>query len=120
MHRSPRRIHCYSYGLSLLLIIFAGTSNCFAAGEAASDGRIRIVNCNANVRSLKRGVCANHLSAEDFRVLSPGVSWWYNWSFETDDSPPAGVSMEFFPMAWGDSPSQLNGLEQYLAAGHRP
>ena len=85
----------------------------------ADATRPRIVPCDQPVQSYKRGVCENHLSAEDFRALAPGVSWFYNWHYETKDVPPQGVNMEFLPMCWGDSQDRLTGLDQYLNT-HKP
>lgn len=79
---------------------------------------IRVVACDAPVQSRKRGVCENRLDGPDFEELAPGVSWYYDWSPTTRDVPPAGVSMEFLPMAWGDRPEDLSGLEAYLADHH--
>ncbi len=87
-----------------------------SAGPAADVSRgIRVFNCDQPVRSAKRGVCANALSETDFRLLAPGVSWFYNWHYETKDNPPPGVDFEFVPMAWGDRPADLAGLEHYLS-----
>lgn len=69
--------------------------------------------------SLKRGICAKNLSPDDFRVLAPGVSWWYNWSFEPDAAVPPG-GPEFVPMLWGDSPELWNGLDRALRTLPRP
>ena len=80
---------------------------------------IRVVACDAPVQSRKRGVCANRLAEPDFVALAPGVSWYYDWHFTTRDVPPPGVAMEFLPMAWGDRPEDLAGLDAYLA-DHRP
>ncbi len=104
---------------------FARAVSLFAAGLAASPSvpcraadpspkPIRVVNCDEKVASTKRGVCANELSEEDFRLLAPGISWFYNWHYETKDRPPMSASMEFIPMAWGDRPADLAGLQKYL------
>ncbi len=81
---------------------------------------LTIVDCTAVTPSLKRGVCANQLSAEDFRALAPGVAWYYNWHYLANFVPPTGVAMEFLPMVWGSGPERLDGLEKYLAAGNHP
>jgi len=75
---------------------------------------IRIFNCDQKVQSHKRGICENHLSADDFRAIAPGVSWYYNWHFKTDDIPPSDAPMEYLPMAWGNRPESVNGLDDYL------
>jgi hypothetical protein len=63
--------------------------------------------------SPKRGVCAQKLSAGDFRALAPGVSWWYNWHFEPDAEAPEG-GPEFVPMLWSDA-AGLAALEPAIA-----
>jgi len=69
--------------------------------------------------SVKRGVCAQQLSAEDFRALAPGVSWWYNWHFEPDAEAPDG-GPEFVPMLWSDAAGLWTGLERSLERLPRP
>src|ERR1043165_10050756 len=54
---------------------------------------IRVVACDAKVPSKKRGICANKLSAEDFRAFAPAVTWYYNWHYKTDHVPPSDVKM---------------------------
>jgi hypothetical protein len=80
----------------------------------------RIVNCDDNTPSPKRGVCANKLSEADFRALAPGVSWYYSWNYEETSHPPADAKIEFIPMAWSVDQARLTGLKNYLAAGHHP
>jgi hypothetical protein len=57
----------------------------------------------AQARSAKRGICYGYHAPADLAAISPGVSWWYNWTV----TPETGVvdvyrnySMEFVPMAW--------------------
>ncbi len=69
--------------------------------------------------SVKRGICAKDLSAEDWKVLGPGISWWYNWHFEPDTNVPGG-GPEFIPMLWGDHPGSWRGLERSLKTRPRP
>jgi len=58
-------------------------------------------------KSPKRGISYNLTHAADFDTLKGGVSWWYDWSIETD--APAGYyeayQMEFLPMLWGGNTS---------------
>src|SRR5260221_1205460 len=82
-------------------------------------GQIQIVNCTDPVQSRKRGIPANSLSAADFRILAPGISWYYNWG-ATPLSKPADVTMDFIPMAWNGSPGFQTSISSYLAAGNRP
>ena len=57
-------------------------------------------------QSGKRGMAYGHHSPEDLEVLSPNVSWWYNWS-ETPESTVTNVfsdyGFEFVPMTWNGS-----------------
>ena len=103
---SPRAT--FAAALSLCL-----TASAYAQNPAPAT--IRVVACDQPVQSTKRGVCANQLSEADFRALAPGVSWFYNWHYESKDLPPAGVPVEFVPMAWGDRPADVAGLQAYLA-----
>lgn len=71
------------------------------------------IGCNSNnpsfyveqhqKRSEKRGVSYGFQIIDDTKLLSPGVSWFYNWA--PDVSPDLNInalndSLEFFPMAW--------------------
>lgn len=102
-----------------LLLILAFIFSARARAQTTQPSSIRIVGSEEQVQSRKRGICVNKLHPEDFVVLSPGVSWYYNWHVK-GDQPPAGVNLEFVPMVWTDSPDRLQGLREYLAAGHRP
>jgi hypothetical protein len=58
-------------------------------------------------KSPKRGLAYNLTDAADLDTLKRGVSWWYNWYYET--SAPAGYyddyQLEFIPMLWGGNTS---------------
>lgn len=90
-----------------------------AVARADGSSAVRIVACDAPVKSVKRGICLNQMDAKDFMALSPGVSWWYNWHYKDTQNPPAAAGMEFLPMAWGDRAEDLEGLKAYLAT-HKP
>ena len=79
----------------------------------------RIVNCDAQVQSRKRGIPVNSMSAADFEAVAPGVSWYYNWG-TTPLTLPGDVTMDFIPMAWNGSSGFQTALTSYLAAGNRP
>lgn len=91
-----------------------------AASPAPAAGETRTVGCNEQVRSPKRGLCANALSAEDLAAVAGGVSWWYNWHFEVGDSAPPKAPVSHLPMVWGGHPESLAGLRTVLATGARP
>ncbi len=107
-------------GLALASAFVVGQKLTPAANAAVAAPAIRIVACDARVQSHKRGICANRLEPADFLALSPGVSWSYNWFYQPNGNPPAGIQMDFVPMVWGDRAADLAGLESYLAAGHKP
>ncbi|XHR27260.1 MAG: cellulase family glycosylhydrolase [Chthoniobacteraceae bacterium] len=99
---------------ALLVGIVILIGNLLAIAQDAAS--IRVVDCGQKVQSRKRGLCANQLSAEDFKALAPGVSWFYNWHYEFKDKLPPGIPVEFIPMAWGDRPADLSGLQRYLSS----
>ena len=102
---------------TLLCSLLAAGSLVSAAEEAKP--KIRVVDCDQQVQSRKRGICVNKFDDADFKAVAPGVSWWYSW-YHDWANPPSGVTMEFIPMVWGKGPERLAGLEKYLAAGHKP
>ncbi|MGQ8337379.1 glycosyl hydrolase [Sunxiuqinia sp. A32] len=68
-------------------------------------------------QNSKRGIAYGHHSPEDLQVLSPELSWWYNWS-EAPESSVANVfedyGFEFVPMTWNGSFSESK-LRQFLS-----
>lgn len=110
---------CLTLPLAVTVVVNANIASANAATPSRQNA-IRVVNCDQKVQSRKRGVCANRLEPADFQSLAPGVSWYYNWNFNTKDVAPPGVRMEFLPMVWGDNATALTGLERYLAAGNKP
>ena len=72
---------------------------------AVTTQPIRMVNSNAPIQSWKRGIGTNALSGADFRVLAPGVSWYYNWGATPLVKPP-DVAMDYLPIAWNDDPDE--------------
>jgi hypothetical protein len=65
-------------------------------------------SAQAQTKSAKRGLAYGYHSADDMRVLAPGMSWWYNWA-TTPDSGAAGVyqslGVAYVPMVWGGTPN---------------
>jgi hypothetical protein len=99
-------------GLPLLLLL------CLACAPA-----------QAQSRSTKRGLAYGYHSAEDMKVLSPGISWWYNWSPQPESgaaSVASSVGVSFVPMVWGGTPnadqlvSTLPSGTQYLLGFNEP
>jgi len=58
-------------------------------------------------KSPKRGISYNLTNAEDFEALKNGVTWWYNWYYQTEATEKyfEDYQMEFIPMVWGGNPS---------------
>ncbi|MBA3960406.1 MAG: discoidin domain-containing protein [Chthoniobacterales bacterium] len=79
---------------------------------------IQVANTTDQMVSRKRGLCENSLSAPDFEALAPGVSWFYNWSYNTTDIPPADAPMTYLPMVWGNQPDSLTGLSNYISTAN--
>jgi len=79
----------------------------------------QIVNCDAPVQSRKRGIGVNTMSAADFQVLAPGVSWFYDWGVN-NWTVPTNAAMSYIPMAWNGNSGFQTSLSSYLAAGNRP
>jgi Glycosyl hydrolase catalytic core len=99
---------------ALVVGLLICTSNFIRADDGAITSPVRVVGCDDKVQSYKRGICENHLDEADFRALAPGVSWYYNWHYETKDVPPSDAAMEYIPMAWGDRQDSVDGLDHYL------
>ncbi len=64
----------------------------------------------------KRGLAYGYHSPQDLQVLTPSVSWWYNWS-EAPEASVANVftnyNMEFVPMTWNGN-FDTNKLTTFL------
>jgi hypothetical protein len=54
--------------------------------------------------SAKRGIAYDLASPADLKVLSPGVTWWYDWGATPNAKVPANYRalyrMDYFPMLW--------------------
>lgn len=69
-------------------------------------------------RSPKRGVSYNFSILDDTKLLSPGVSWFYNWAPDVSSSLNVAVidgKIDFFPMAWNGS-FDATRIRNYKAA----
>jgi Glycosyl hydrolase catalytic core len=70
-------------------------------------------------KSSKRGIAYDLASPADLAVLSPGVSWWYNWSPSPNAAVPADYAtryaMDFYPMLWNGSFNAAS-VEAFLKA----
>jgi hypothetical protein len=70
-------------------------------------------------KSAKRGVAYDLADPRDFAALSPGVSWWYNWSSRPNVQAPndyvAQYQMDFYPMLWNGN-YDAAAVETFLVA----
>jgi len=73
----------------------------------------------AATKSAKRGVAYDLASPADLAALSPGVSWWYNWSPSPNNAVPGDYDtrydMDFYPMLWNGNFNATN-VVAYLKA----
>ena len=73
----------------------------------------------APTKSPKRGIAFALAASADLAALSPGVSWWYNWSPSPNTGVPADYAsqygMDFYPMLWNGS-FNATAVVSYLQA----
>lgn len=73
----------------------------------------------STTKSAKRGIAYDLADPADFAALSPGVSWWYNWSPQPNASAPTNFqstyTMDFYPMLWNGNFNSAN-VVAYLKA----
>ena len=70
----------------------------------------------AQPKSSKRGIASNITSIADLKILSPGISWYYNWA-QTPSSSVKGYlateNVQFVPMIWNDTQSSIDAANLY-------
>ncbi len=70
-------------------------------------------------KSSKRGLAFNLTDPADLDALKEGVSWWYNWYFNTSvpDGYYGDYQMEFIPMLWGNnSANDFTQVKSFILA----
>jgi hypothetical protein len=70
-------------------------------------------------KSIKRGMAYGNHSSSDLKVLSEGVSWWYNWYHQPESqvlNVHESMEVDFVPMAWNGA-FDKEAMHTYLA-GH--
>lgn len=76
----------------------AGSANSSGAGGSSGSGGAQPTGC-------KRGLAYGYHSKADMDVLSPAVSWWYNWTHVPDEGVRPDyyktLGVEYVPMVWG-------------------
>ena len=113
-----------TYKLSAIFLAaayLAGLSGCnsMAPSTTGPNGSAQTPPPTAAAKSAKRGVAYDLASSADLAALSPGVSWWYNWSPSPNAAVPADYDtrydMDFYPMLWNGNFNATN-IVAYLKA----
>lgn len=111
--------------LILLLMMFVACSgnNDINHNQGNTDSnQSNIVPDKAMHKSTKRGVAFNFARLDDAMLLSPAISWFYNWGPDftvTDLDTWFGMeSVDFLPMAWNGGFDE-NRIRTYVMAHPR-
>lgn len=75
-------------------------------------------NAFSQTKSTKRGIAYGYHSEADMAAISKGVSWWYNWYYQPENTVSMvyqNYGMDFVPMAWGKSFNEA-GIRAYYAS----
>ena len=121
-HTGAQRFRLQTPGSERYTLVNANSGKCVdVAGASTADGaNVQQYTCNGTGaqlflfkpsggtvpagKSAKRGVAYDLSDPRDLEAVSPGVSWWYNWSPQPQASVPADHasrwSMDFLPMLW--------------------
>lgn len=103
---------------ALLLLSAGGCEKNDGGGKTDQD--FTVTETMRQKRSSKRGISGNlQLPEYDFKLVSPGLGWFYTWG----NSCPANVTLEqmeeydvtFFPMIWNNNYS-LSEIQRYKSA----
>lgn len=90
-----------------------------ASSSSSSASSSSVSSSVASTKSAKRGIAYDLATAEDMAALSPGVSWWYNWSPTPNSGLPTDYrsryTMDFIPMLWNGS-FNASQVETFLLA----
>lgn len=99
----------------LVLILFS--VNLLACGVEPTPSSVRI-SVQQMSKSPKRGVAFNFSITEDLPVLSPYISWDYNWGNTTSDISAIWFDtneIDYCPMCWNNDYNADN-IRAYVAA----
>ena len=107
-------------------------SACSGQSSSATELPSVQLSVSAQPKSAKRGIAYDVASAADLAALSPGVSWWYNWSPAPSTGVPQDYStrygVDFLPMLWNgnfdaastESKLKANPAIKYLLVLNEP
>lgn len=89
---------------SCLILLFSVLAiSCKKGSDSTEDKDSNVTVVNKQTRSQKRGVSYGFQLMEDVNLLSPGVSWFYNWGNDIPtalDKAVTSKGMNYFPMIW--------------------
>lgn len=122
--KNSQRSLSIPFGVVFCTLLLAGCGDHISSvssgtGGGSGGGTANPPPVSTPTKSAKRGIAYDLASPADLAVLSPGVSWWYNWS----PSPNPAVSsdyatryfMDFYPMLWNGN-FDANQITSYLKA----
>jgi hypothetical protein len=98
----------------------SGTTTTADAGSTPDAGSSQPTDGGTTTtKSAKRGIAYDLADDADMAALSPGVSWWYNWSSSPNSAVPSNYlsqyGMDFIPMLWNGNFNASN-IESFLSA----
>ena len=97
----------------ILSILTLAIASC-TGGNTPEPGKAM----DAMPKSLKRGVAFNFVNIEDLPLLSPYISWDYNWGNTANDNAALWFDtndMDYCPMCWNGS-YNAGKIREYVAA----
>ena len=100
--------------LAAVLCAAVLTTGCQSEHEPSVDPQV----VSAMPKSPKRGVAFNFSNIADLPLLSPYISWDYNWGNVTSDASALWFDaneMDFCPMCWNGNYS-ADGIRAFVAA----
>jgi hypothetical protein len=106
------RKHLYLLALAVVVSLSGCGGGSTTTSTPATTNPPQTPPTSTVTKSAKRGVAYDLASPADLAALSPGVSWWYNWSPNPNPSVPADYSarysMDFYPMLWNGNFNSAN------------
>ena len=102
----------------ILLPLFIGLGFLGCENNNPFDNQNDSIDTNIIQKSSKRGLAFNLTHPDDFESLKEGVSWWYNWHWNTaaPENYYQDYQMEFIPMLWGGntSDSDIDNVKNFI------
>lgn len=92
-----------NFTLSILIILISGMITFLTSCNSDTEPVPDIPQQVHQQRSAKRGVSYSFSILDDTKLLSPGVSWFYNWGPEVSSTLNTALvnnKIDFVPMAW--------------------